>query len=817
MRPITHFLIIFILLATSVTVWAQPYKLQGTVLDAKLEPLSYVTVQIKELQIGTKTNNEGHFEFMLEEGEYEIVFSLLGFVKQSIKVVLSKKGLNERVLLAEEDKNLQEVKVVSFKKDRAEEIIRKVIKHKDSLHNRIESYAVDIYIRATQEDEKNISEKRLRKMTDSARQAYNSALPEMAMAEITLRLDYEYPNKTKEVRTGVNIRGNSESLFFLRTSEADFSLYNNLLKLPSLSQTPMLSPISYSGLVGYKYKTKRIDKKGNYTIYTIQFTPIGLSNALVEGEVDIIDTSWTILRSSFTIPKFHMPEYNYFQVKQQYDWVDGKTWLYVKQELTYKVKEGKHASSGRTVVVYDNYKLDTSFSKKYFNREVSKTTKEAYDKDSSFWETARKEPLTENEIKFVIQSDSLKRVTASKPYLDSIDRYRNKITWKRVFFTGVEHYVRKREEEYTFAPLISFVRPLFPGGTRIGSASSYYRIFPSKKQIRVDADLSYGLRNKDFQGNARWSYMYNPFNRAYIGGSFGRNFDFIFAGDAYINLFRRSNIYIRNNFSFYQGFEITNGLFWTTYVEFAKRDPLSQLTFGRELDSLYVINNEPIEFNSYNVFYLSTRLEFTPNQMYIREPKQKIILGSNYPTFYAYCRKGIPNVFQSETNFDYLEFGMRQTMKLGLAGILQYELYSGDFLNKKQLQFIDYKFIRRGDPFLFNNPMRSFQTIDSSFNVFNRFYQGHILHAFNGALLNKIPLLKRLKLLEVVGGGILILPERDLRFIEAFAGVEKSFSLWREKFKIGVYIAGSVANKYNNPFQLKLGFDQFNRQRNSWY
>jgi hypothetical protein len=173
-------------------------------------------------------------------------------------------------------------------------------------------------------------------------------------------------------------------------------------------------------------------------------------------------------------------------------------------------------------------------------------------------------------------------------------------------------------------------------------------------------------------------------------------------------------------------------------------------------------------------------------------------------------------VFKSNINFDYVEFGIKQKMKLGLAGILNYQIYSGDFLSQKKLQFIDYKYIRRGDPILLNNPMRSFQTMDSSFNVFRRFYEGHAMHHFNGAILNKVPLLKKLNLLEVVGGGFLILPERNLRFFEAIAGIEKVIPIWREKFKIGIYWAGSAANKYNNPFQFKVGLQQFNRTTNSW-
>ena len=109
---------------------AQQYLLQGNVTNANLEPMSFVTVQIKDLQIGTKTDEKGHYEFKLEEGQYEIVFSLIGYKKQRIKFVHQKNSAPENVILEESAHNMNEVKIVSFRKDKAEELIRTVIRQK---------------------------------------------------------------------------------------------------------------------------------------------------------------------------------------------------------------------------------------------------------------------------------------------------------------------------------------------------------------------------------------------------------------------------------------------------------------------------------------------------------------------------------------------------------------------------------------------------------------------------------------------------------------------------------------------------------------
>ena len=56
------------------------------------------------------------------------------------------------------------------------------------------------------------------------------------------------------------------------------------------------------------------------------------------------------------------------------------------------------------------------------------------------------------------------------------------------------------------------------------------------------------------------------------------------------------------------------------------------------------------------------------------------------------------------------------------------------------------------------NPENQFQMLDSTLPLKKRFYQAHMIHEFNGALINKIPLLKKLQLREIAGGGALFAP-----------------------------------------------------------
>jgi hypothetical protein len=288
-------------------------------------------------------------------------------------------------------------------------------------------------------------------------------------------------------------------------------------------------------------------------------------------------------------------------------------------------------------------------------------------------------------------------------------------------------------------------------------------------------------------------------------------------------MLKRSNIYLKNGLGVGHSFEIINGLYLFTDVNIAFRRSVSDYKTNPKVDSLFgniLENNEAIYFKPYNAMYGQVRLQYTPYQRYIREPKEKIIFGSKWPTFYTQWRKGIPGIINSKVDFDYLEFGIEQEIKLGLTGISSYTIRSGSFISKTDLRLVDYKFERQGDPLLFLNPKEAFQALDSTFPVFNRFYEVHYIHEFNGAIINKIPLLKKLQLREVAGAGFLIAPERNLQYAEGFAGIERVIK-WPfnplTKFKLGVYIVGSAANKFSNPVQFKIGITSWDKIKNKWY
>lgn len=813
--------LLFVLLFSGSPLVAQFRTVTGKVTNNKLEPLAFASIQVKELQTGVLSQADGSYTLKLEDGKYDLVVSMVGFKSQVITLIVNK-DITQHFILDPGD-GLSEVVVKARLKDRAEEFVRHVILHKDLIKAAAGAFSCDIYIRALQKDSFDLKDKKSQKDTSTQQSSMNRELSKLSMAEISLRYDQSASGQVHEERLGVSKRGNPDNLFYLSATEADFSLYNNLLSSRGLTTIPFISPVSYSGLLAYRFKTLNTEQRNGHKLYTIGFRPRQVSNATMDGQLMITDSSWVILSARFRLPRYHLAEYDFFEVDQQYEPASDSAWMITRQSFTYFSKKGKGKRSGQTIANYHHFVLNKDFPKGYFGNEVSATTQEAYQRDSSFWQQNRTEPLTTQEVQFIRYKDSVYNATHTKQYLDSMDRVINKISWKKIGFLGQSLYNHEKERTWQLPTLLGLYQPLEFGGTRINPTADYDKVFKSRKTLNVFANISYGLRNKDVNGSINLTHMYNPFNRGFFRISAGREFGTIFEGDAWINQLKRSNFYLDNSVGIGHGLELVNGLYLYTDVDFSFRRSLSDYKTNSNLDSLFgniLEDNQAIAFSSYNAFYGKVRLTYTPFQRYIREPREKVILGSAWPTFYALWRKGIPGIFNSKVQFDYLEFGMEQQFPLGIAGTSSYTLLTGSFLNQQDLRLVDYKFQRRGDPILFSNPNEAFQSLDSTFPVFKRFYQAHYLHEFNGFLLNKIPLLKKLQLREIVGGGFLLAPERNnLRYAELFTGVERVFK-WpfspSAKFKLGIYVVGSAANQFRNPVQFKIGVTTWDRKFNKW-
>src|SRR5687767_10192524 len=213
--------LIFCLLFTSIAN-AQYFRVSGRILNNKLEPLSLVSIKVKGLVTGTVSRDDGTYELKLEEGKYELIYTMIGYKPNIITLTITRDYV-QNIILEQEEKSLDEAIVRSRAKDRSVEIIKHVIRHKEKLLEAAGAYSATVYIKATQEDSLPVKQRKKNKPIDSTTRKSSDEMNKMSMAEIVLRYDREN-KKEKEERTGVVKRGNPQSLFYLSVTEGDFNL-----------------------------------------------------------------------------------------------------------------------------------------------------------------------------------------------------------------------------------------------------------------------------------------------------------------------------------------------------------------------------------------------------------------------------------------------------------------------------------------------------------------------------------------------------------------------------------------------------------------
>lgn len=819
-------------------------QITGLVVDTAKAPLPLVQIFDRDGAKLGQTRLDGYFNLDLRSGSYKLVFAHPDFYSTEIPLVVrynTKDTLN--IILTPKTEKIQGAEIIREYKDPAAEYMRKAIAQRDYWHSRNPNQSADIYIKAFEISEQKVKNKPAAQpdidpldaaALNNGTDPYSEGVPvpqnpldtnktkllnnASAFVEIAMQRDASTDGKIKETRNGVQKVGSKVGLFYLSTTEGDFNLYQNLLNVPALCPLPIMSPLSNSALLAYRFKFLGAYQHPQYgRVLRIGMNGRQTANATLSGEIHLVDTTYWILKAELKFPKHLMAEYDAMTLTQ-YQQLDSNNYLLTdSQRFFYTTKFGKTTNKATTLVDYKKVSVVPAFPKNHFGLEVSKTTQEAYERDSTYWQQQRTQPLSQQETKFINTADSIKRVVTSDKYLDSVEAGINKVTPKSLLLEGQGYRDRKKGITMRFQPLWNIYQPWWPGGTRISLWNSFDKTFKNKKTFEFNENLSYGINNNDLRGTIYMSHMYNPYKRAMIFASVGRDFGMVNMNAAYLDLFRRNNFYQNKHVNVYHRQELINGLFVQVQGELSDRKDMSTYVFDEFGDSLFE-NNLPLKFVDHRAFFASVNLSYTPFQRYMSEPKQKVILGSAWPTFSINYKQAVPGIFKSNSDFQYLEYRIDHSFPWGLMGNSELKAVSGSFVSSRNINVVDYRYQRRSDAIIFTPPMFAFQQLDSTFTTFKRFYEVHYQHSFNGSLVNKVPFLKKLSLYERAGVNLLYAPERrNLFFYEGYVGIDKLVRIWRDRFKVGIYYTAGYANLFEKPrYGFKINFEYYDRLNNKW-
>ena len=804
--------------------------LSGHITDEFGMPIPSAKIYVKNTSdLRTLADVNGYYEMYLFQDEYFLVFSATGYeTRESYVTIADHAVVKDIQLFPQKIQDIEGMSVSAKKSNPGRDIMLEVVKKRDSISQWEKPHIVHGYIKASEKiDRKEKKEKEKENANEEGngdiedpfaekRAADDKLANSMNLVEVDLTLNYGGRNRMKEIRNAYDERGaKRNNLYYTTTVKSTFNFFQNLLHLNDLHQTPVSSPISGPGILSYKYRLEEQYEENGYLIDKIKIIPRNSSSSTLEGYIYVIDSLWLVQKIDLTMEKGNLLIYDYFNIVQEFDHPGDSMCVLKSQMLDYGIKYKDETSTCQTSVKFDNYNFSPVFPAKFFNNELAATEKEAYDKDSTYWSQTRKVELTPEERAFIVAKDSIRDYQNRKEYTDSIDAIFNKVTVLKVLWWGVDHRNRDKKTQWTINSLAGIIRPVFIAGPRVAPGFFYFKKWENEQFLDSYTEASVGFLNGDIKGQTNWSYRYNPFHFGTATFKFGHNFDAIRGYDAITQIYKRDNFIEVTDMTIGNTYEIANGLYLETDFNFAERRSLKDYKFLNGVDSV-LPNNDPTEFESYQALIVDVLFKYTPGQKYMREPKRKVVLGSKWPTFYLGYEKGIPDLFGSDVDHDYLSGGIMQTFKIGMIGTSNYHIKTGFFLNTRSLKDADQKFHRRSDPIWFSNPLYSFQGLDSTLPTQKIYYEAHFVHHDNGAIINKIPFMKKTGIGLVMGAGFLYVPEFDWQHYEILGGLERNFKLSKRRLRIGIYGVISDGNHIKTTPDWKVSFAILNNRNLKW-
>ncbi|MFH2143813.1 MAG: DUF5686 family protein, partial [Bacteroidota bacterium] len=562
-------LIILILTILSINSYAGYVK--GIVLDSDNQPLPFASVYVKNTSYGGCSNLKGEYFLELNPGKYILVFSFLGFETIEKEVTVPYKGsVIINVTLKESSALMKEIEIFADNRDRAKDIMKNVREKRKYYLDNLTSYKCKTYLKTSIEKEPVKIEKNDSVNSDttvSKDMKSHLKKEKLNMIESISETNYLAPSKYKETITAhhdyAEVKGNigksvsigmelgepdiapkdkfEDNPYILCNDVAsfDFNFYKNLIDFPSISQKPFQSPLATNSAFNYTFDFLGSFYENDIKIHRIKVNPRFGTDPLFNGEIFIEDSTWALIAVDLSVNSQAIQFCKDFRIIQNYKKIDS-TYIPVRREIIYTIRDGSHNILGNTRVDHSDYQINIEFPAKFFNNEVKTFDIYAFDKDSTFWNRERPITLMDNEIEFIEKTDSIKEYYTSDEYFAKVDSAFNKINgW--FWLTGVGHRSRKHGTEYYVSGILEQVNPFGIGGYRHILPGHFNKEFKNNMLLETKGFINYGFSNKDFKEKLSIGLTYVPLKFVRTMITFGDYYDMINNYASFEQTFARSN------------------------------------------------------------------------------------------------------------------------------------------------------------------------------------------------------------------------------------------------------------------------------------
>lgn len=825
---------------------AQNAVVKGTVKDESGEVVPFCQILFPR-QKGVYTSNElGQFSILIPRHSESVVFHALGYLNDTLSAEALRALPDPIVIVLRQDRNeLEGIEIVADARDVARDVVALAIEHRERWRKSSIPCEYNYYAKISVQRDGRDTAKVDETLPDSVKEVLRNKrivtqyhLSEIAAHSFFTGLEYkEVILGNRVVRDdppsdGLSIRRSMsygerdirpEQFVYMdarvyesNTGYRELDLYQNLIDLSGVTPKPILSPIGNGALLSYKFGLQYSYRKQGKKYFKISVQPLFRTESLLTGTMDIEEGSWAVVNFELEVNPYALVRHQSFRWNDVVRFTADSTLQVEQRTLLYAMKETSSFFTGKVILRMNEFEpLSEVPSAKAFT-ETRKFDERAFELPEEYWATKRNSTFDDVEQRYIQRCDSLQKVYADPKYFAEKDSAFNKLKFLDFILYGVGYRNRQHKYLLYFDPLVAQINPLGIGGYRHRMTVNLDKDFDNGQQLQAESFVDYGFNNRDVKGKLGlgWTYAPKKFVRTFV--RVGDIYQMVNGYASLGSIFSRSNFVRAQTISIAQRMEVLNGLYAELFLDYSDQKPIAGLQQDRWSGQVFGDVNNPLNFQRYIKSEVRLQLQYYPRQKYVIKRGRKIILGSDYPEFRFIYRKGVPGLFRSEVNFDYAEITVRQSRVLGRLGQVDWEAQAGSFLNTRNLRILEHRYFRGSDRFFFSDPMNSYQLLGPTFSTASAYIRGNYFHHFNGILLNKIPLLNRLKLTEAAGASFVSIPQERLYHTEMYLGIERVVAIRKELFRFGVYACSNASTLGKAVFEFKLGVNFFNTYTNRW-
>ncbi len=768
------------------------FQITGKITETNGDPIPFASIYIKNTTKGVSANADGIYKLTADKGAITLTFKAIGF-KTTDRTIQVNNNIVANQILAVESYSLNSVTIRSDAEDPAYAIIRKAIKNREKHLNEVNSFTTDVYIKGLQKlvsaPKKFLGfdiQKELE--LDSTRKGI------LYLSESQSLFSFQRPNKIKEEMVSSKVSGRNNAFSYNKASDMIINFYENLLLEGSgLSSRSFVSPIADNALFYYNYKLLGSTEENGVTINKIQVIPRRKNDPAFRGVVYIADDSWRLMGTNLYLTEEAGINFvDTLNISQEFNKVEN-TYLPSNIKFQFKGHLFEFKFAGYYVSIFSNYNIHPNFPKKYFTAEILKITKAVNKKDSLYWMNNRPIPLSDEEKKDYRKKDSVALLKATKPYLDSLEKASNKFGVGKFIMVGHNFNNRYKKSSIHLDGLARSVYYNTVEGFGLKYGVTFSKTLDELRSFSIRPQIRYGFANKIFTANINGTYNYSRLKRASVSARFGTEIDDL---NSFGTMTPRSNaintlLFETNLAKFYKkdfasistNRELADGLQGSLSVNYTKNYTLENTSTYRirDVKDREFTSNNPFTptvetplFPTYSSFNISAGLSYTIGQRYTTTPYAKRYEASKYPRLNLNYRKGFKGVLDSDVDYDFLGFEVYQErIRAGLFGYSSFVLGAGKFINHESIFYPEFKHFRGNNSTIFPPNLRKFRYLDFyQYSTDRGYMEVHFEHNFAGFLINKIPLIRKLKVDEIIGFNYLNQPDKR-NYKEFYFGVER--------------------------------------------